>query len=176
MLGRGLSGRWIERHLVLRGWDHRVPQRRGSSIADVEPARRSKVFASNGVGNCASPGEADLYHDWHARYILYAIQWQGSHCWQQGGCDMRLEPQPTEVLSAVVGMLERFGASPQSLFDLEETIRIDRGKCVARSYRVDGLMAMWLMGIGIVQFYDADGNMLATINLLEEAVPEQMVA
>ena len=89
---------------------------------------------------------------------------------------MRLEPQPTEVLSAVVGMLERFGASPQSLFDLEETIRIDRGKCVARSYRVDGLMAMWLMGVGIVQFYDSDGNMLATINLLEAAVPQQMVA
>jgi hypothetical protein len=89
---------------------------------------------------------------------------------------MLAEPQPTEVLSAVVGMFERFGASPQSLFDLEETIRIDRGKCVARSYCVDGLMAMWLMGIGIVQFYDADGNMLATINLLEEAVPEQMVA
>ena len=37
-------------------------------------------------------------------------------------------------------------------------------------------MAMWLMGIGIVQFYDADGNMLATMNLLEEAVPQQMVA
>ena len=89
---------------------------------------------------------------------------------------MLAEPQPTDVLSAVVGMFERFGASPQSLFDLEEKIKIDRGKCVARSYQVEGLMAMWLMGIGIVQFYDADGNMLATINLLEEAVPQQMVA
>ena len=89
---------------------------------------------------------------------------------------MRLESQPTDVLSAVVGMFERFGASPQSLFDLEEKIKIDRGKCIARSYQVDGLMAMWLMGIGIVQFYDADGNMLATMNLLEEAVPQQMVA
>ena len=89
---------------------------------------------------------------------------------------MRLESRPTDVLSAVVGMFERFGASPQSLFDLEETIWIDRGKYVARSYRVDGLMAMWLMDIGIIQFYDADGNMLATINLLEEAVPQRMVA
>ena len=89
---------------------------------------------------------------------------------------MRLESEPSEVLSAVVGMFERFGASPQSLFDLEEKIKIDRGKCIARSYQVDGLMAMWLMGIGIVQFYDADGNMLATMNLLEEAVPQQMVA
>ena len=89
---------------------------------------------------------------------------------------MRLEPQPTEVLSVVVGMFERFGASPQSLFDLEETIQIDGGRHVARTYRVDGLMAMWLIGIGIVQFYDADGNMLATVNLLEKAVPQRMVA
>ena len=89
---------------------------------------------------------------------------------------MWAEPQPTEVFSVVVGMFERFGASPQSLFDLEETIRIDRGKCVARTYRVDNLMAMWLLDIGIVQFYDADGNMLATINLLEEAAPQRMVA
>jgi hypothetical protein len=89
---------------------------------------------------------------------------------------MLAEPQPAEVLNAVVGMFERFGASSQSLFDLEETIKIDRGRCVARSYRVDGLMAMWLVDIGIVQFYDADGNMLATINLLEEAVPRRMAA
>ena len=89
---------------------------------------------------------------------------------------MRLEPQPTEVLSVVLGMFERFGASPQSLFDMEETIQIDGGRHVARTYRVDGLMAMWLIGIGIVQFYDADGNMLATINVFEKAVPQRMVA
>jgi hypothetical protein len=93
-----------------------------------------------------------------------------------GGCDMWLEPQPSDVLSAVVGMFERFGASPQDLFDLDETIQIEGGKHVARTYQVEGLMAMWLMGIGIVQFYDAEGNMLATVNLLEEAVPQQMVA
>ena len=95
---------------------------------------------------------------------------------------MWAEPQPADVLSVVLGMFERFGASPQNLFDLEETIRIDRGKCVARSYRVEGLMAMWLMGIGLVQFYDDDGNMLATLNLLatlnrlEKAVPQETVA
>jgi hypothetical protein len=93
-----------------------------------------------------------------------------------GGCEMRVEPRPTEVLSAVVGMFERCGATPQCLFDLEEKILIDRRKYVARTYRVDGLMAMWLIDIGIVQFYDADGNMLATINLLREAVPRRMAA
>jgi hypothetical protein len=89
---------------------------------------------------------------------------------------MRLESQSSEVLSAVVGMFERFGASPQSIFDIKEAILTNRGEPTARTYRVDGLMAMWLMDIGIVQFYDADGNMLATINLFEEAVPRQMVA
>jgi len=89
---------------------------------------------------------------------------------------MLVEPQPSAVLSVVVSMFERFGASPQALFDLEETIRIDRGKCVARTYRVGDLMAMWLLDIGIIQFYDADGNMLATINMLAEAVPQRMVA
>jgi hypothetical protein len=89
---------------------------------------------------------------------------------------MRLESEPNDVRSALVAMFERFGASPQALFDSEETIQIDRGKYVARSDRVEGLMAMWLLGVGIVQIYDADGNMLATINPLEEAVPQQMVA
>lgn len=89
---------------------------------------------------------------------------------------MWLEPQPTEMISVVVGMFERFGASPQTLFDLEETIQIEKGRHIARTYRVEGLMAMWLIGIGIVQFYDAEGNMLATMNVLKEAVPQQMVA
>ena len=89
---------------------------------------------------------------------------------------MRIAPRPSEVLSVVVGMFERFGATPQCLFELEETILIDRGKHTARTYRVDGLMAMWLLEIGIVQFYDDDGNMLATVNVLEEAVPQEMAA
>ena len=37
-------------------------------------------------------------------------------------------------------------------------------------------MAMWLLEIGIVQFYDADGNMLLTVNLLEELEPQRMAA
>jgi hypothetical protein len=93
-----------------------------------------------------------------------------------GGCDMRLETKPTDVRSAVVGMFERFGASPQNVFDIKEAILTNKGEQTARTYRVDGLMAMWLMDIGIVQFYDADGNMLATINLLEAAVPQRMAA
>ena len=47
---------------------------------------------------------------------------------------------------------------------------------MARSYRTDGLMAMWLVEVGIVQFYDADGAMVRTINLLEEMEPLKVAA
>jgi hypothetical protein len=59
---------------------------------------------------------------------------------------------------------------------LEETILIDGGKCAARSYRLDGLMAMWLIEVGILQFYDADGAMLRTINLFQELEPVKLAA
>ena len=39
--------------------------------------------------------------------------------------------------------------------------------------------ATWRCGclqIGIVQFYDAEGNMLLTVNLLEELEPQRMAA
>ena len=42
---------------------------------------------------------------------------------------------------------------------------------MARSYRLRGYMAMWLVEVGIVQFYDAQGNMLETLNLFEELKP-----
>jgi hypothetical protein len=60
--------------------------------------------------------------------------------------------------------------------DLEETILIDDGKHAARSYRVQDYMAMWLLDVGIVQFYDAEGNMLATVNLLKDLEPVKMAA
>ena len=59
---------------------------------------------------------------------------------------------------------------------LKETILIDDGRYVARTYRAGGLMAMWLIDVGIVQFYDEDGNMLRTINLLRELEPQRMAA
>ena len=37
-------------------------------------------------------------------------------------------------------------------------------------------MAMWLVAAGIVQFYDARGRMLATIELFESLRPQRMAA
>jgi len=89
---------------------------------------------------------------------------------------MRVNPQPFEVRQLVAQTFEVFGAGEDSLEDLDETILIEDGKYMARSYRVDGLMAMWLIEVGIVQFYDADGSMLRTINLLEETEPIRAAA
>jgi hypothetical protein len=60
--------------------------------------------------------------------------------------------------------------------DIDETILIDEGRYVARCYRARGYMAMWLIAVGIVQFYDDAGQMLATINLFETLRPKRMAA
>jgi hypothetical protein len=89
---------------------------------------------------------------------------------------MTVVPEPLDVQRLVVQTFEELGAAMPSLFDLEETILIDDGKYTARSYRVEGYMAMWLLEVGIVQFYDAEGNMLATVNILKELKPLKMAA
>jgi hypothetical protein len=87
---------------------------------------------------------------------------------------MRTDPLPCEVRDLVIRALECFDVVVESPWDLDEKILIDEGRYSARTYEIDGYMAMWLLDIGIVQFYDADGNMLHTINLLEELEPLQM--
>ncbi len=63
---------------------------------------------------------------------------------------MRVEPQPTEVRRIVIAMFRKFGAETRSLFGMEEKILINEGQYAARTYRVGELMAMWLVGVGIV--------------------------
>jgi hypothetical protein len=89
---------------------------------------------------------------------------------------MRKDPLPDEVRDLVIRTFEFFDVYLDTPWDLDETILIDDGHYSARSYRIDDCMAMWLVGIGIVQFYDAEGNMLRTVNLLEELEPERMAA
>ncbi len=87
---------------------------------------------------------------------------------------MRLSPPPEVVRELVAKAFDDFGvADPDSL---KETILIDDGRYVARSYRTPGFLAMWLISVGLVQFYDEQGNMLRTINLLLELEPQRMAA
>jgi len=89
---------------------------------------------------------------------------------------MMIAPHPDRVRTLVFQTLLEFDVHEDSLEDLDERILLDAGKYVARSYQVDDYMAMWLIEAGIVQFYDADGNMLRTVNLLEEALPRRLAA
>ena len=84
---------------------------------------------------------------------------------------MRLEPDRHEVRRLVLGIFRKLGIPPRQLFELEENVLIHEGGYFARSYRLDGLMAMWLVDVGIVQFYDSEGHMLRTVNLFEELTP-----
>jgi len=89
---------------------------------------------------------------------------------------MRTEPTPHEVRELVIRTFECFDVAVDGPWDLDETILIDDGRYSARTYKAGGHMAMWLVEIGVVQFYDAAGNMLRTVNLLEELAPQRMAA
>lgn len=89
---------------------------------------------------------------------------------------MTVAPQPEQIRQLVAQTFEEFGARIRSLVDLHETLLIEDRRFVARSYRAKGLMAMWLIDAGIVQFYDVDGTMLRTVNLLKKARPQSMAA
>ena len=89
---------------------------------------------------------------------------------------MRTDPRPEEVRRLVEHVLRDLGATRNALEELDETILIDRGSLVGRSYRLEDYLAMWLLEVGIVQFYSADGEMLATVNLFESLQPQRMAA
>jgi hypothetical protein len=79
---------------------------------------------------------------------------------------MRVSLTTAEVRDIVLRVLERHHAAVQDVNELEERIRISDGRRVAHVFRTDGHMAMWMIEVGILQFYDAEGNMLETINLM----------
>ena len=82
---------------------------------------------------------------------------------------MNTDYPPCEIRKLVAGIFRQLGASVESLSGLEETLLVDQGHCAARSFRAGGLMAMWLVEVGILQFYDAEGNMLRTVSLANES-------
>ncbi len=89
---------------------------------------------------------------------------------------MRVEPQSRDVRRLVVDIFRDFGVPATSLFDLEEDIFIGGGKYRGRTYRVADLAARWLAGNGIVEFFDADGCLMASVNLFEELAPQLLAA
>lgn len=78
---------------------------------------------------------------------------------------MQLAHSPADVRELVVAQFQQFGVEAEQAEAPAETILIRDGKYRGRSYRSGGLLAMWLIEIGLVQFYSADGEMLSMISL-----------
>lgn len=81
---------------------------------------------------------------------------------------MIINPHPHYVRKLVTRTFTELGVTVHSSSDLEETILSDEIGRNARSYQIGGYKAMWLVEVGSLQFYDAEGRMLRTINLLED--------
>jgi len=78
-------------------------------------------------------------------------------------------PQPDDVRRVVLRVFRECGAPTAEPSQLKETVFAEGGRCLARSYRAAGLMAMWMVNESLLQFYDAQGNMLRTLSFLPEA-------
>ncbi len=89
---------------------------------------------------------------------------------------MTVAPQPDQIRDLVARTFEELGAAVRNLQELNETLLVEGRRFVARSYRTKGLLAMWLLNAGIIQFYDADGKMLRTINLFKKLRPQSVAA
>ena len=81
---------------------------------------------------------------------------------------MTIHPDPVDVRDIVFRTLLEYDVPEDLLDDLDERIMLDRGRYMARSYSIEGFMAMWLIDVGLLQFYTDEGAMLRTVNLLEE--------
>jgi hypothetical protein len=89
---------------------------------------------------------------------------------------MTICPDPDHIRNIVFRTFLELDVDEDALADLDERIVLDGGRYVARSYRIDNYLAMWMIDVGLVQFYDDAGNMLRTVNLFEEIEPQRMAA
>lgn len=89
---------------------------------------------------------------------------------------MQISPQASAVRQIVLRTFEELTGQAMEPYSLVEMVLIRDGRYRGRTYRGQRLMAMWLVDVGLVQVYRDDGEMLRTINLLEEQVPTRRAA
>jgi hypothetical protein len=89
---------------------------------------------------------------------------------------MTVSVDPADVRQIVIQSFLELDVDDDVLAELEEKLLIEEGRYFARSYLAGDLFAMWLIEVGVLQFYDADGNMLRTVNLFEELMPVRLAA
>jgi hypothetical protein len=87
-----------------------------------------------------------------------------------------MKPEPSRIREMVAQVFQELGAKIDDLGNLGETLLIDDGRCAARSYCAGDLMAMWLVEVGVLQFYDGSGSMLRTFSLSGEKKPRRKAA
>ena len=72
---------------------------------------------------------------------------------------------PNEMRRVVLHGFQRHCTRIIPQEDVQEYVRIEEGKVAAYCYYVDHLFAMWMVDIGLVQFYTDEGTMLQTFDL-----------
>lgn len=85
-----------------------------------------------------------------------------------------MDCQADSVREMVVRMFRDYGAGDSDIAGMRDTHLIRDGHYCGRSFRTPHLMAMW-MG-SFVQFYDAEGELLGSINLASTAARRQKAA
>lgn len=89
---------------------------------------------------------------------------------------MGSQPPPQAVRKLVNSRFRELVAPSCYPLDIQETILMEEDRCAARTYRAGDLMAMWMIGVGLLQFYRSDGELLLTIDLLEWGGPPDAAA
>ena len=86
---------------------------------------------------------------------------------------MTISPNAAQVRHIVQNSFSNLGFRNDELAELDETLLVQDGRVYARSYRLQEHLAMWLIASGIIQFYDEEGRMISTKNLLLEVTPQR---
>ena len=68
-----------------------------------------------------------------------------------------------EVKQLIAHTFVELGAS--DVFNLRKTLFLENGRCLAVAYRTGELSAVWCCADGIIEFRNAEGNVLRTLNL-----------
>jgi hypothetical protein len=89
---------------------------------------------------------------------------------------MTIAPHPIDIRNIVLRTFQEIGATVHSVADIRETILVDGGSCMARTYLVGSYKAVWLLEEGTLQFTDGDGRLLRVVNLYEEMPPVRLAA
>jgi hypothetical protein len=88
---------------------------------------------------------------------------------------MKPDLRSATVRQRIAEQFGRYGVDVQSQ-DVQERERRQDGRCVARSYRAGGLLAMWFVENDFVQVYDSSGQMLETLQVVQREQSDRRAA